>query len=242
MRSHIYPKGFYTFEELPLVAMTTNPATRAKRIPIGIYDEELVIEEVEKSFAKLDDYAIRTFRPEATVDQLFRENGRIAVDDDGSPLAYQIANVDHDKLKQFFISVLWRAGATARPEFNQLDLGPHQERLRDLLVRGATPGAEEYSVVAERFIDGDAVPVMPFFPDRIDGVRFQIAVFGGFRFWVKCDRRKTPAPFGSMQLSPNRPLTILISRFKDSTLRTSLAAIAKAYAATHGDPWRKNRA
>jgi len=126
---------------------------------------------------------------------------------------------------------------SSRPEFNGLDLGPHKEVLRSSLIAGDPLTPQEYSVVAERYVDGELAPVTPFFPDRIDGVRFQVTLFGGFRFWIKCDRRPTPAPFSAMQLSPQRSFAVLLSRFKTSKMRESLSVLARKYHALYGDPW-----
>ena len=47
-------------------------------------------------------------------------------------------DIDYNKLKLFQISILWRAGVSSLPVFSQVQLGPHEPRLRhDLLTDGS---------------------------------------------------------------------------------------------------------
>lgn len=56
----------------------------------------------------------------------------LEVPTDGSKI--YITNLDYAKFKLFQLSILWRAGVSRRREFRQVHLGPHQERLRGMLL------------------------------------------------------------------------------------------------------------
>lgn len=53
-----------------------------------------------------------------------------------------LSGLPYATLKLFLMSMLWRMGASTLREFTFVDLGPHQERLRQMLLR-ADPGPPE---------------------------------------------------------------------------------------------------
>ena len=50
-----------------------------------------------------------------------------------------IAHFDYAKFKLFQLSILWRTGVSRRCEFRQVQLGPHEEHLRAMLLAGPEP-------------------------------------------------------------------------------------------------------
>jgi len=64
---------------------------------------------------------------------------------EGGPLGLKMKllrfrGFDYDKFKLFLISILWRSSVSTLPEFWQVRLGQHEERLRAMLLSG-NPGA-----------------------------------------------------------------------------------------------------
>lgn len=43
-------------------------------------------------------------------------------------------NIKYDEFKLFQMSILWRASVSNRPEFSKVDVGPHQEKLREMIL------------------------------------------------------------------------------------------------------------
>ena len=44
------------------------------------------------------------------------------------------AGIDYKQFKLFLLSVLWRSSISQRPMFNEVQLGPHEERIRKMLL------------------------------------------------------------------------------------------------------------
>lgn len=45
------------------------------------------------------------------------------------------SDLDYSNFKLFQLSILWRAGVSKHPVFDKVNLGPHQEKLRQLLLK-----------------------------------------------------------------------------------------------------------
>jgi hypothetical protein len=52
-----------------------------------------------------------------------------------------IVNGDYTSFKLLLLSILWRASVAARPEFHKVRLGPHEDRIRQMLL-SLEPGEE----------------------------------------------------------------------------------------------------
>lgn len=59
---------------------------------------------------------------------------------DGMKYTY-CAEIDYAQFKLFLLSVLWRASISTRPLFREVQLGPHEERIRQMLLNGE-PGEQ----------------------------------------------------------------------------------------------------
>src|SRR5262249_24707383 len=112
------------------------------------YDDELVVEQGEEILAKLDDWAIVTLRKHRLVWSGWGSAKSLPVKH-GPPSAMgfgvrMVSGIDGHRLQQFFLSLLWRAAATNRPEFADVTLPAADfETLRQLLV-DVTPAPLEF--------------------------------------------------------------------------------------------------
>lgn len=52
-----------------------------------------------------------------------------------------VENGDYSSFKLLLLSILWRASVAARPEFHKVRLGPHEDRIRQMLLT-LEPGEE----------------------------------------------------------------------------------------------------
>lgn len=52
-----------------------------------------------------------------------------------------VVNGDYGSFKLLLLSILWRASVAARPEFDKVRLGPHEDRIRQMLL-SLEPGEE----------------------------------------------------------------------------------------------------
>lgn len=61
------------------------------------------------------------------------------------PTVIQVEGVDYNRLKLFLLSLLWRMGASRLYFFREVELGPHQERLRRMLVQDDPGEPDQYA-------------------------------------------------------------------------------------------------
>jgi hypothetical protein len=131
VKAHIIPKSFYVKdpgERKPNKIITNTKGVYPKKSPIGIYDETIVTEEGERIFTSWDDYAAELLLAKKS-DFKKRFNK-------GECIAFEIENYDYEKLKLFFLSVLWRASVSSHEFFKKVKLGGHENIIRDALLKG----------------------------------------------------------------------------------------------------------
>lgn len=112
------------------------------------YDPALTIREGEDILADLDDWAIAELRKHELIwtgwngaDSPVNKPNLIP----GMVWGFrEIAGIDPGRLRLFFLSLLWRAAATTRPEFSAVSLPPDDlEQLRLMLLSG-DPGPLDF--------------------------------------------------------------------------------------------------
>jgi hypothetical protein len=91
-----------------------------------------------------------------------------------------ITNLNYAKFKLFQLSILWRAGVSS--SFRQVQLGPHRERLRAMLLAGEPGSSQDYPTLMFMLLDegrpvGDLI-IEPS-PARLDGHKCYRFIFGG---------------------------------------------------------------
>ena len=110
------------------------------------YDRAIVTAEDEGILAGYDNWAIKELRRHELVWSGWGSMTSLPLDRfdpiPGSPWGIRkIADIDANKLRLFFLSVIWRAAASTLPEFEEVELPPEKlELLREMVKRGvATP-------------------------------------------------------------------------------------------------------
>ena len=102
-RSHIIPKSLYGSAlddpKCPMRIHRGSSDLWPPRSRIGVYDQNLLCDDCEASLSKYDDYACRIFlrtKPTETI--------RV----EGEELVARYDDVDVDRLRVFFLCLLWR--------------------------------------------------------------------------------------------------------------------------------------
>ena len=118
IKAHVVPRSFFEINpaELPRLA-TDKDGTFPKRAPTGIYDTQLVCETCERLISPYDDYAQRLLLAdrEAASQVVYEEQ----------VIAYNYGAYDYQKLKLFFLSLLWRASESSHTFYRRINLGSH---------------------------------------------------------------------------------------------------------------------
>jgi hypothetical protein len=82
--------------------------------------EYLLCQSCETQLSRYENYARDLFHNDR-----FRVNGNTVE---------EIENLNYKKLRLFFISILWRSSISSRPFFRNVDLGPHEETARKMIL------------------------------------------------------------------------------------------------------------
>ena len=125
VKSHIIPRAFYPRldDGEAMIILSGSKDHRPVKNRIGVYDETILTSFGEKILQKYDDYGIKFLQN--------KKNFRDIRDKKGILFQYS-KDFDYNFLKLFFISVLWRASITPRPEFSRISLGSLNEISKEM--------------------------------------------------------------------------------------------------------------
>ena len=190
-KSHVIPESFYRAITWPDDRLRLyEKGEYSKRAPIGIYDTNLLCHDCEKDpFSTYDDYAAKVLIEDKYKKEPIRDSGR------KEKLGYYLLDVDHSKLKLFFLSVLWRCDRSNRREFNGISLGSDFDKL-DSMLKSEDPGNyNDYSLMLFdlKYPDYEDKDVMFMFFPRIitlgDGLKYCEINMGKYICLIKVDTR-----------------------------------------------------
>jgi len=77
--------------------------------------------------------------------QAWRDNPALNAELPGD---FTLTGLDYAKTKLFMLSILWRASVSVLPDFSAVKLGPHEERIRKMLLASDAGCPEDYRVIA----------------------------------------------------------------------------------------------
>lgn len=206
INAHIIPESLYPIDDKGsrMQFILDSKGEPRKKSPTGIYDPNLVCKECEKFFDVGDAYA-----KELLIDR--RSEIKKKITPKGMAY-YEYIDVDYKKLKLFFISLLWRAHATSRPEFNAVMLGAKYELLAKQMIKNFDPGSPKvFSVFVVRIEGGmqaAACLQRRVAPDNI--LVYEFFLFG-YVVYIKVDARNYVSlpKLEEAVLAPGQPLIML---------------------------------
>lgn len=96
--------------------------------------------------------------------------------------------VEYSSFKLFHLSVLFRAGVSSLPTYTEVSLGPHQERLRQMLLNRDPGEYWQYPVFGYTVIHHKSKRIIPIVSQAqrssFKGHRCYGIMFGGVQWWV----------------------------------------------------------
>ena len=131
-KSHIIPEFMYRSlydEKHRFLELSTIKGKKNIFLQKGIR-ERLLCSNCETNLSKHEHYA----------SSVFQRKKKLSTSSEGN-LIY-IEGLEYSTLKLFALSILWRAGVSTLPIFKQVQLGPHEEQLRQMVLRN-NPGAQD---------------------------------------------------------------------------------------------------
>jgi len=188
-KSHVIPESFFLHRkvegETPLIT-SSKDGFYPKRRPIGEYDTNILCKGCETTFNTWDDYGKTLLLDKIDEFEVINENN-IAI-------GYQLNSFDYQKLKMFFISVLWRAGVSERDFYKKVSLGPHEQKLREMVLNSDAGKEEAYATQLFRFSqESFAIPIlMPMKIKSSYGYTYYRIYLGDYFADIKVDKRPTP--------------------------------------------------
>jgi hypothetical protein len=212
VKAHIIPKSFYDLDysqRVPLLVITNSDDGYNGTSFVGIYDSGIVTIEGEKVFNEWDAYAHQL---------LIRDREQLGKRvSGGDVIALEKSQYDYPKLKLFFLSLLWRASVSTQRFFRRVNVGPFEPTLREAILRGDPGDIDFFSTTLACFVDMPTrAAILDPFRERYERVSYYRFFLGNYIAYIKVDSQRTPAPFDTFALAPDRPLCILGRNFDTS--------------------------
>lgn len=100
----------------------------------------------------------------------------------------QWIKVDYSSFKLFHLSVLFRAGVSSLPTFAEVSLGPHEERLRNMLLDLTAGPEDRYPIFGHAVVHHKTHRVVQMvtkaYASKFGGRRCYGMMYGGVQWWV----------------------------------------------------------
>lgn len=156
VESHLIPRALTQPISKGVGFMQLSEQAKPKRRWSSWYDNRLVTREGEDILADLDGWAIKYLRTKKLVWSGFGPLQELTDDDRkllGSQYGVRSVGVENpDRLRLFFLSLLWRAAASKLPEFQPIAVLPADlETMRVALTTNSVPPINFYPVSLTQF-------------------------------------------------------------------------------------------
>jgi len=205
VKAHIIPEGFFRSLRHGSIVPEIHSNTKGvfpKRSPIGVYDKNILCEKCDKYLGLWDEYA------QKLLIQNFSESN--SVYNGSTKVAYQINSYDYKKLKLFFLSLLWRASISSQPFFKKIQIGAHENILKEM-IRNSNPGDPyDYTVSLAKFSNPRIKEMLDPHTTRFSGINYCQIYLTGFVLYIKTDKRKPPAFLEELCLKRDPPFWIIL--------------------------------
>ena len=200
-KSHIIPEfcfaPFYD-KEHRIIEVTDIAKGKVRRRQKG-YWERLLCTDCENLLNGFERHARRVF-----VDPLPAHEA-------GSSRVRQFRRVDFNPFKLFLLSILWRASVTNLSFFEHVSLGPHEENIRQMILKREAGDAVDYPIlIFALHFRGEPLPDLMFGPTymRLEGLKCYRFLLTGFIVLFFVSSHLPSEKFMRMVLSPERPVTV----------------------------------
>jgi len=101
---------------------------------------------------------------------------------------YETINVDYNSFKLFHLSVIFRAGVSSLSTFSAVTLGPHEDKLRQLLIKRNPGESWQYPIFAFAVIHHKTNRLIQMVSQvqqsKFGGRRCYGMMYGGAEWWV----------------------------------------------------------
>ena len=206
--SHIIPEWVYTdlYDEKHRFHVLASKTKKTKPFEQKGLRERLLCDLCEQKFSRYEKYAREVIKGGESI-VVKQYQGML-----------EISDINYARFKLFQLSVLWRAGIAKHKIFSKVDLGPHEEILRNMLIaedpgKPTNYGCLMFGLTAGKDVVSDFIDQ----PEqlRLGGMRCYRFVFSGF-VWVFLVASHPPdRQARKYMLSQEGSITLYIRRFQD---------------------------
>jgi hypothetical protein len=218
-KSHIIPEFFYKpiyDRQHRLQVLRFTPEQKKFYVQKGIR-EKLLCQDCEQLLSPFEDHARRFFYGGRAFSFREEEDRVIAKD------------IDYKKFKLFELSLLWRAGVSKHSFFQRVTLGPHQERLRQMLISQDPGSSYDYGCVLLRLEISGNKPMDEIIrpPDSIRSHGYKCFRFllGGYLWIFVVSKHSQSFPYRELFLSEDGKLTLHVRPAENMGLIKGFAAL-----------------
>lgn len=200
IKSHIIPKAItkiILYSKHPkkdgarvLVKDELNNINYPKIPTDGYYDPNILCEICDnENLGRLDEYAAEFFKTDFSK---FRRDHK-------GIFYYYDFPADCKTIKLFAISVLWRASISSNPFFSEVNLGPFEDRAKQLIKSNGSPDLSDFEVRLSHYHDISDVNninsmIRPFQRAKINlsgsQINFYVITLGRIEIGIKVDSQK----------------------------------------------------
>jgi hypothetical protein len=206
--SHIIPEFLYKalYDDKHRFHVLTKLPDQKDRIEQKGAREPLLCGECERRLSSYERYTSLLFK--GGIEFGFRRERNIL----------HLSRIDYRQFKLFQLSILWRASVSGLPFFQKVDLGPHEEKLRKLVLAGDPAAADRYPCLmwGLQLEPGKAVSLMtPPEKQRIHGKTHYIFVFGGFLWDFLVSNKPAGHPISMLTLQESGKAIIQVRHIRE---------------------------
>ncbi len=182
-------------------------AKRSNRLRQSGVWERLLCTECEGRFSYYERYAKTVLQGGAGVEYARHSN------------IVEVSGLDYHLFRMFQLSILWRASASENPFFDEVELGRHEDILRQLLLNDDPGDFRRYSCLLyglksdEHAFHTVMQPTAKRLPDT--GHRIYRFVFGAFLWIYVVDTRPLPKPLVPVTLQPSGTLAFTVNNVRE---------------------------
>lgn len=206
-RSHVVPEFMHAgmYDEKHRIFGLSSVSSKPVRLFQKGLREPLLCEDCEQQVGRYEAYASRVLN-----------GGNVRID--RVEIGFEVSGLDYARLKLFFLSLLWRFSVTTIEQYRGAQLGPHTERLRQLLVREDPGDHLTYPcLITAVMMDGKHVRdlIVPPASARVERQHVWSFVVGGFLLSFFVGKGSPPPPLQPAFLQEVGTLLIQVKEMRD---------------------------
>lgn len=231
--SHILPEFFYhELYDLKHRAhiISTDPAIPDRYLQKGLR-ERLLCEACEQKFSRWEHYAKLAFVDGKTIRITRGQNCTFA------------KGFDYKKFRLFQLSLLWRMGASSLEAYSEVELGPHQEKLRVALFHENPLKFDQYPCLHFVILFGGQFHkdgILPPIPLKCGAQDCYCVFINGVAFCFFVGNHATPLPALDHCINEKGQMTISYQEAADVPfLKEMIMNFGRAIRRREGDPYPK---